>query len=252
MSSDADRPRLDRLPPGTTLEVRSELEEWLVREAYACTEPHPGAEAYHWTEYLLQERSSNARAWLSVEFDDGEWEVVLFERQVQLAEVGYQRGQEFPDEFRLDGQTFSLSESGALEATKVGTKSSYRGRYGDYVHRDGRVLSIEAYPDPTNTPRETDVEIWQGRLVEARALDVNVGDAGASPHLVPPPLPSAERERPEQQASSQAPAWVRQSLQPVTRQYNVMSDAAQRKARLTMIGAGVAVLLVIVLVIALL
>ena len=116
MSDTGNEPRLDRLPPDTTIEVRSELEEWIVREAYACTEPHAGAESYHWTEYRLQERESNATAWLSVELDDGEWEAVLFTRQVNLDEVDYRRGQEFPDEFNLDGQTFVLEESGKLTA----------------------------------------------------------------------------------------------------------------------------------------
>ena len=244
--------RLDRLPVESTIEVRSELEEWIVREAYACTEPHAGADAYHWTEYRLQERESNATAWLSVEFDDGEWESALFTRQVGLDEVGYRRGEEFPDEFVVDGQTFAMDESGKLEATRVGSTTSYRGQYADYVHRDGRVLSIEAYPDPTNSPRETDVEIWLGRIVEPRSLEINVGDPAKAPHLTPAPLPNAEQEQPSRPASTKAPARIGESLRPVERRFGVLTDSAQRTARMVMVAGAVAVVLIILVVLVLL
>ena len=252
MAESTNAPRLDRLPPNTTIEERAGLEEWIVREAFACTEPHSGSEAYHWTEYRLQERASNATAWLSVEFDDGEWEAVLFERQVRLDEVGYRRGQDFPDEFNLDGKRFVLDESGQLQASKIGSTISYRGRYADYAHGEGEILSIEAFPDPTHTPRETDVEIWLGRVVEPRSLDINVADAGAAQHLVPQALPNAARELGDLGESSRTPQWLKQSLRPVERQYGVMSDTAQRNLRVAAIAGGAAIVLLVLLLIALL
>ena len=252
MAESTNAPRLDRLPPNTTIEERAGLEEWIVREAFAYTEPHSGADAYYWTEYRLQERASNATAWLSVEFDDGEWEAVLFERQVRLDEVGYRRGQDFPEEFTLDGKRFVLDESGQLQAAKVGSTITYRGQYADYAHGDGAILSIEAFPDPTHTPRETDVEIWLGRVIEPRSLDVSVASAGAAPHLVPQALPDAARELGDPTTSSRTPQWVRQSMRPVERQYGVMSDTAQRNVRVAAVAGGVAVILLVILLIALL
>ncbi|CAA9568341.1 MAG: hypothetical protein AVDCRST_MAG49-3319 [uncultured Thermomicrobiales bacterium] len=242
MSTTGNTPRLDRLPPDTTLEIRSELEEWIVREAYSCVEPHAGDESYHWTEYRLQERKSDARAWLSVELDDETWEAALFTRQVELAEVGYGRGRPFPDELTLDGQTFALDESGKLVATRVGSTVSYRGQYADYARGDGQVLSIEAYPDPTNSPRETDVEIWVGRVVEPRSLDINVADANESKHLVPPPLPNAGPDQPTRREGPPAAYRIRR----------LVNDPDQRNTRLMVLAGGAAAIVVILLLLAML
>jgi Domain of unknown function (DUF4178) len=236
MRSINDGVRLDQLPPNTVIEIRSELEQWIVEQAYSCTEPHAGSESYHWTEYRLRERDSDDTAWLSVEFDDEEWEVELFTRQVALSEIGYERGQPFPEEVALEGDTLVLEESGKLEVTKVGTQTSYRGEYADYVRKDGKVLSIEAYPDPTNTPRETDVEVWLGHIVDPTSMEIYAASASETPDRVPQPLPSAERHEPVRAA------------QPVTRPLvgGMVSDPAQRTKLL--IGAGVIVLLILLLV----
>jgi hypothetical protein len=232
-------PRLDQLPPDTVLGVRSELEEWIVKEAYACTEPNGGSEAWHWTEYRLQERASGATAWLVVEYDDEAWDVSLYTRPVAPADIGYERGQAFEDEVTLEGQRFVLKESGKLVATKVGTSTSYRGQYADYARGDGQLLSVEAYPDPSNTPRETDIEAWAGHSVDPRSLEVYTADATGVEHRVPQALPATERDQPVRPAPSSAAARLQQQLR-----------GADGRPNPLLLAAVVLVIVILVLVIA--
>lgn len=226
--------QFDNLQPGDSLEFRSELDTWIVIAAFNCSEG-----PYHWVEYELEIRGGDTRAFLTVEFDDDEWVISFFDRQVQPEEINYIRGQEFPEELNFEGDAYPLSESGKMRVGKVGSTILWNGEYADYARDGGDIVSIEAYPDPTNTPRETELEIWAGRDIAPRSIVIYRAETEIPRPALLPTSPT------QQTSSSRAHEVVRQTTAPIERRYNTFTDSAQRKL---LVGIGIAASTIFVIV----
>ena len=236
-------PSLGSLQRGDSLELRSELETWLIRQVYNCTETDDGEPTqYRWVEYELEAVSGDAKAYLVAEFDDDEWVVTFFDRRLSADEVGYVRGDEFPDSLTVDDHRFPLYESVHMTVGKMNSTILWRGEFADYVSGE-RVISIEAYPDPTNTPRETELEIWSGREIEERSIVIY-------PAETPVPRQDLLTGQLESRPNT-AVDRLRQSesFQPVERRYNTLTNSAQRKLVAGGVAAGVIFLIILLLLI---
>ncbi len=115
---------------------------------------------YRWEEHLLVDGSK--RVWLSVEDNEGEIEVVTWER-------GKARGLE-PGPERLDheGTTYELEERGTADYTSEGTTGAPAGGRAEYVDYGAgeRRLSFERY-SPTG-----EWEVSVGTRISEHMLDV--------------------------------------------------------------------------------
>jgi hypothetical protein len=115
---------------------------------------------FRWSEHLLVD--ANRRIWLSVEDDEGELEVIEWQRSRSL---GIAPG---PRQLEHEDVTYELEERGTANYTSEGTTGAPgggRAEYADYAAGDRR-LSFERY----SAAGEWEVSL--GKKISEHALDV--------------------------------------------------------------------------------
>jgi len=151
-----------RLKPGDVVQLSGESGEWVVRGTLAFDE-----DGFRWKEHLLDGSTAEGerRHWLSVEEDEGDVELVLWDRvpgsdlTPDSAEVAH-AGTAYRRDERGSARYASTGTTGAAEA---GT-----AEYADYLAADGGPgrLSFERYGSSGSW------EVATGRVVLAESVSI--------------------------------------------------------------------------------
>ncbi|GEM_PF-926222 len=91
-----------------------------------------------WYDYRLVRPGDKKKYWFSAAFEDGEWELALYEEQKPATKL-------LPEKFEAEGKKFSLVEHGIAEATIYGPEGA-QGRqmveYWEWEDEKGEYLIV--------------------------------------------------------------------------------------------------------------
>lgn len=148
--------QLDQFKVGDVLRVVGELEELFIQKIWLTTQG-----PYRWVDYETQSRRSQRRIIVGVEYDDGEWETVIYDQFPAAHEVG--NAQQLPSEVEWNGRTFRREEQGRSSVRLVSDDGpTLPCTYADYAGSDDSVLAVEVF-ELEGTGSGAEVEVFVGR-----------------------------------------------------------------------------------------
>lgn len=151
--------RLDQFKVGDVLRVVGELEEVIIEKIWLATQG-----PYRWVDYEGRTRRSRRRLIIGAEYDDGEWETVLYDRFPEPYEIA--SAERLPGTISLDGMTFRREEQGRCSLRLVSDDGpEISCTYADYTGPDEQVLSIEVFGGDAAGDVPTEVEVFVGRSI---------------------------------------------------------------------------------------
>lgn len=156
--------QLDQFKVGDILTLVGELEEFRIEKVWLSRQG-----SYKWVDYELRGHRSQRRVVVSVEYDDGEWEVVLYESFPGPDELP--GASTLPEQLSWQGKLFRREEKGRCVMRLVSAPGEDLAcTYADYLGPGGAALSIELFGDPQAPDLPPEVEIYAGRMLKPHEL----------------------------------------------------------------------------------
>jgi Domain of unknown function (DUF4178) len=163
--------KIDAYIPGDILTFSGDLDYYRVVKVWQSKD----GEGYQWRDYDIDGRSSGQRRYLSVERDDGEWVVGLYEQRPPPDDLPGLA--ELPASLTLDGVAYRRAERGQATITLVAAEGLEGGepplayRYADYAGPAGALLSLEIYGGRAD-PAAAEIELYVGRELPPAQLQL--------------------------------------------------------------------------------
>jgi hypothetical protein len=148
--------QLDQFKVGDVLRVVGELEELIIQKIWLTTQ-----EPYRWVDYETQSRRSRRRVIVGVEYDDGEWETVMYDQFPTAHEIV--NAEHLPATVEWNGVRFQREEQGRCSVRLVSDDGpTLPCTYADYAGSGNDVLSVELF-EAEGTAGAAEVEVFVGR-----------------------------------------------------------------------------------------
>ncbi len=148
--------QLDQFKVGDVLRVVGELEELIIQKIWLTTQ-----EPYRWVDYETQSRRSQRRVIVGVEYDDGEWETVMYDQCPTAYEIV--NAEHLPATVEWNGVRFQREEQGRCSVRLVSDDGpTLPCTYADYAGSGNDVLSVELF-EAEGTAGAAEVEVFVGR-----------------------------------------------------------------------------------------
>jgi hypothetical protein len=150
--------QLDQFRVGDVLRVVGELEELIIQKIWLTTQG-----PYRWVDYETQARRSRRRVIVGAEYDDGEWETVVYDQFLAAHEVG--DAAQLPASLEWNGKRWRREEQGRCTVRLVGDDGpTLPCTYADYAGSGDDVLAVEVF-EVEGTEGAAEVEVFVGRSV---------------------------------------------------------------------------------------
>ncbi|CAA9251289.1 MAG: hypothetical protein AVDCRST_MAG26-1906 [uncultured Chloroflexia bacterium] len=170
--------RLDQFKRGDILTLVGEIEHLLIEKVWLSQQG-----SYRWVDYETRTHGSQRRVIISAEYDDGEWETVVYDQFPDAREVP--DADSLPGRLTWNGATYHLDERGTCMMELVDLRDEpLRCEYADYTGPGDAVLAVERFSgDNVDVPAE--VEIFAGASVRPSFVQLFApGDQAERPGLL--------------------------------------------------------------------
>ncbi len=156
--------RLDQFKVGDVLRIVGEIEELPIEKVWLSQQG-----PYRWVDYETRSRRTQRRVIVSVEYDDGEWEAVMYDAFPEAHEIP--SAGTLPSTIRWEGDTFQREERGRCTTELISHgEPAIDCQYADYSNDGDRTIAVEVFGG--SQPNEAEVEIFVGRTL--RPTDVQL------------------------------------------------------------------------------
>lgn len=170
--------RLDQFKRGDFLTLVGEVEHLLIEKVWLSQQG-----VYRWVDYETRTHDSQRRVIIGAEYDDGEWETVVYDRFPEAGEIP--DAGSLPGRLTWNGVTYELDERGSCTMELVDPPGEQlRCECADYTGPGNAVLAIEVFGgNGTDSPGE--VEIFAGASVRPSFVQLYApGDREQRPGLL--------------------------------------------------------------------
>lgn len=156
--------RLDQFKMGDVLRLVGEIEELPIEKVWLSQQG-----GYRWVDYETRSRKTQRRVVISVEYDDGDWEAVVYDSFPSAAEIP--NVATLPSTLRWAGATFEREERGRCTTELISHGDPpVECQYADYYDDEDRAIAVEVFGG--GQPDETEVEVFVGRTIRPTDIEL--------------------------------------------------------------------------------
>lgn len=151
--------QLDQFKVGDVLRVVGELEELTIEKVWLSEQG-----SYRWVDYETRSRRSRRRVIISVEYDDGEWETVLYDQFPPAHEIP--QAELLPPTVNWAETTFRRAEKGHCTLRLVSDAGTeIECDYADYIGPDHQTIAIEVFGAAQSPQASIEAELFVGHAL---------------------------------------------------------------------------------------